>query len=93
MPGEAVGWRKRSRGGDALWGDVLHSAPEFLCTTPNSRGTSLPRASLLPAAEVAQRLKTVAVDPEVLLPAAAQRKELGGFARLGGNCHVWLCGH
>lgn len=68
MQGEAAGWRERSRGGDALWDDVPHSAPEFLCITPSSRGTSLPRASASPAAEAAQRVKTVAADPDVLLP-------------------------
>lgn len=68
MQGKVAGWKERSREGDAFWDDVPRSAPEFLCATPSSRGTGLPRASVSPGDEVAQRVKTVAADPDVVLP-------------------------
>lgn len=62
-------WRKRSREGDALSGDVPHSALGFLCATP-----SLPRAPALPAAGAAQRGKTMAADPKVPLPGRGRNR-------------------
>lgn len=77
--------------GEEMLSAMMFSTPEFLCILPAAEALACP----LPAAEAAQRVKTVAADPEVLLPGRERNRRAcqpgGTFSCVAVQALAALC--